>query len=107
LIIEVKAVHTSCLKSSPLPYPAFIASVVEHDIARATLRETAMEDIKGGPMNKSNSRDDLLRRVQTADSVFLPREVFEALYLNPERNVPSDLRKRVCYHLLVGFGCPY
>ncbi|KIV79909.1 hypothetical protein PV11_07449 [Exophiala sideris] len=54
-----------------------------------------MEDGKESPMNKLNSRDDLLRRVQTADSVFLPREVFEALYLNPERNVPNDLRKRL------------
>lgn len=63
---------------------------------------TTMEDIKGSPMNKMNSRDDLLRRVQTADSVFLPREVFEALYLNPERNVPSDLRKRVCGQLVAG-----
>ncbi|KAK4935550.1 hypothetical protein LTR10_023413 [Elasticomyces elasticus] len=54
-----------------------------------------MEDGKESPMNKMNSRDDLLRRVQTADSVFLPREVFEALYLNPERNVPNDLRKRL------------
>jgi hypothetical protein len=54
-----------------------------------------MDDTKANALNQQNSRDDLLRRVQTADSVFLPREVFEALYLNPERNVPGDLRKKV------------
>jgi len=53
-----------------------------------------MEESKAAPLNQTTSRDDLLRRVQTADSVFLPRDVFEALYLNPERNVAGDLRKK-------------
>lgn len=54
-----------------------------------------MDETRSSPLDKSTSRDDVLRRVQTAESVFLPREVFEALYLNPERNVPGDLRKKV------------
>lgn len=54
-----------------------------------------MEETKDRVTVKSNSHDDVLRRIQTADSVFLPRDVFEALYLNPERNVPGDLRKKV------------
>ena len=58
-----------------------------------------MEDTKGPALGQPNSRDEVLRRVQTADSVFLPREVFEALYLNPERNVPGDLRKKVRQNL--------
>jgi len=53
-----------------------------------------MEDSKAAPLNHTNSREDILRRVQTAESVFLPRDVFEALYLNPERNVAGDLRKK-------------
>ena len=56
------------------------------------------EDIKVNDQNgmsKINSREDLLRRVQTADSVWLPRDVFETLYLNPERQVAGDLRKKV------------
>ncbi|OAL34004.1 hypothetical protein AYO20_06652 [Fonsecaea nubica] len=53
-----------------------------------------MEDNKVTPLNHLNSKEDFLRRVQTADSVFLPRDVFEALYLSPERNVPGDLRKK-------------
>ncbi|KAL6242948.1 hypothetical protein RBB50_010048 [Rhinocladiella similis] len=53
-----------------------------------------MGDPKGTPLDHLNSREEVLRRVQTADSVFLPREVFEALYLNPERNVPGDLRRK-------------
>jgi len=53
-----------------------------------------MDDAKPAPLSPLNSREDVLRRVQTADSVFLPREVFEALYLNPERSVPGDLRKK-------------
>jgi hypothetical protein len=54
-----------------------------------------MDETKGAPLGQSTSREDVLRRVQTAESVFLPREVFEALYLNPERNVAGDLRKKV------------
>ena len=38
--------------------------------------------------------------MQTAESVFLPRDVFESLYLNPERNVPSKLRRTVSVPLL-------
>ncbi|KIW83886.1 hypothetical protein Z517_03132 [Fonsecaea pedrosoi CBS 271.37] len=53
-----------------------------------------MEDNKVTPLNHLSSKEDFLRRVQTADSVFLPRDVFEALYLSPERNVPGDLRKK-------------
>ncbi|KAK7890525.1 hypothetical protein LTR67_007733 [Exophiala xenobiotica] len=53
-----------------------------------------MDETKGAPLGQSTSREDVLRRVQTAESVFLPREVFEALYLNPERNVAGDLRKK-------------
>ena len=45
--------------------------------------------------HNNGSRDDQVRRVQTADSVWLPRDVFEKLYLNPEREVPGDLRKKV------------
>lgn len=40
-------------------------------------------------------REHVLQQIQTADSVFLPREVFEALYLNPERKVAGDLREKV------------
>ena len=58
-----------------------------------------MEDAKPAPMSQLDSREDMLRRVQTADSVFLPREVFEALYLSPKRQVAGDLRKRVCPQL--------
>ena len=47
------------------------------------------------PAEDVNTRQDLLQRLQTADSVWLPREVFETLYLNPERNVAGDLRKKV------------
>jgi hypothetical protein len=54
-----------------------------------------MDETKGAALGQSTSREDVLRRVQTAESVFLPREVFEALYLNPERNVAGDLRKKV------------
>ena len=52
-----------------------------------------MEDSKAAPLDQQHQ--DILRRVQTADSVFLPREVFEALYLTPKRNVPGDLRRKV------------
>lgn len=54
----------------------------------------AMEDNKVDN-NMNGSRDDILRRIQTAESVFLPRDVFESLYLNPERKVAGDLRKKV------------
>ena len=56
------------------------------------------EDIKThdqNGMSQTNSRDDMLRRVQTAESVWLPKDVFETLYLNPERKVAGDLRKKV------------
>lgn len=42
--------------------------------------------------------DETLRRMQTAESVFLPisREAFEKLYLNPKSpTVSGDLRKKV------------
>jgi hypothetical protein len=38
---------------------------------------------------------EMLSKVQTADSVWIPRDVFEKLYLNPERAVAGDLRKKV------------
>lgn len=56
-----------------------------------------MEDNKPAALSQAQSREDLLRRIQTTDSVFLPRDVFEALYLNPERNVAGDLRKKVSH----------
>jgi hypothetical protein len=60
-----------------------------------------MEDIKTPQLDPVKSREDMLRRIQTAESVFLPREVFEALYLSPQRNVAGDLRKRVSIHLSI------
>jgi len=53
-----------------------------------------MEENKAD-LQHTTSREDILRRIQTAESVFLPRDVFEALYLNPERKVAGDLRKKV------------
>lgn len=46
------------------------------------------------PLPPQASREDVLKRMETANSVFLPKDVFEALYLNPEGRVPSDLRRK-------------
>lgn len=48
------------------------------------------------PLSRTATKEDILRRVQTAESVWLPRDVFETLYLNPEKKVAGDLRARVC-----------
>lgn len=53
----------------------------------------AQQEQKGFMQN--TSREDVIRRVQTADSVWIPKDVFEKLYLNPERSVPGDLRRKV------------
>ncbi|KPI36018.1 Protein alcS [Cyphellophora attinorum] len=45
-------------------------------------------------LNHTSSHDDVVRRVATADSVWIPRDVFEKLYLNPEKPVAGDLRKK-------------
>jgi hypothetical protein len=42
-----------------------------------------------------------MTKVNTADSVWIPRDVFEKLYLNPERAVAGDLRKKVCMLILL------
>ena len=62
-----------------------------------------MDDIKHNDMGQQESdlshapsREDYLRRIQTAESVWLPRDVFEKLYLSPENKVSGDLRKTVC-----------
>ncbi|EAW24524.1 putative plasma membrane ammonium transporter (Ato3) [Aspergillus fischeri NRRL 181] len=52
--------------------------------------------MSNGVMNEKS--DEPLRRMQTAESVFLPisREAFEKLYLNPKSpTVSGDLRKKV------------
>jgi hypothetical protein len=59
------------------------------------MEKPPMENGKDTQLNQIRSREELLRHVQTTDSIFLPREVFEALYLTPQRNVPGDLRKKV------------
>lgn len=55
-------------------------------------------------MEVTNSNNDLktvltqgspVQRINTADTVTLSREIFESLYLNPERKVAGDLRSRV------------
>ena len=51
----------------------------------------ATTDIKP-ELNTEHSREDVMRRIQTAESVYLPRDVFEKLYLAPQRPVPGDLR---------------
>lgn len=53
-----------------------------------------MEEMKNGS-SPQESREDILRRIQTSDSVWLPRDVFESIYLNPERKVAGDLRQKV------------
>jgi len=63
------------------------------------------DNTNGNDLSQSMSREDYLRRVQTAESVWLPRDVFEKLYLNPEKNVPGDLRKRVCITLTLNTAC--
>ena len=53
-----------------------------------------METTQKPELTTQDSRDDVLRRIQTAESVFLPRDVFEKLYLSPEKPVAGDLRKQ-------------
>ena len=43
----------------------------------------------------ARTREEMLERMKTAESVWLPRDVFESLYLSPEKNVSGDLRKTV------------
>lgn len=52
--------------------------------------------MSNGVINEKS--DEPLRRIQTAESVFLPisREAFEKLYLNPKSpTVSGDLRKKL------------
>jgi hypothetical protein len=46
--------------------------------------------------NSQTEKREEISKVQTADSVWIPRDVFEKLYLNPERPVAGDARKKVC-----------
>lgn len=48
----------------------------------------ALDDTKMDP-----TQAETLRRIQTADSVFVPREVFEKLYLSPQQPAYGNLRK--------------
>ncbi|KAK5019084.1 GPR1/FUN34/yaaH family-domain-containing protein [Cryomyces antarcticus] len=43
---------------------------------------------------QNGSREDYLRRINTAESVSIPKDVFEKLYLSPEQPAAGDLRKR-------------
>lgn len=41
----------------------------------------------------SDSREDTLRKIRTADSIAIPVDVFEKLYLNPQQPAAGHLRK--------------
>jgi hypothetical protein len=58
------------------------------------------DSVNNKELNHTSSHDDVVRRVATADSVWIPRDVFEKLYLNPEKPVAGDLRKKVRAPLL-------
>lgn len=47
---------------------------------------------------RQKSNEDMLHRIKTADSVWLPRDVFESIYLNPEKKVAGDLRAKVSHY---------
>lgn len=49
----------------------------------------------GEKLSRQATHEDILQRIKTAESVWLPREVFESLYLNPEKRVAGDLRRKV------------
>lgn len=49
----------------------------------------------GAGLSQAPTREDMLQKLETAESVWLPKDVFETLYLNPERKVAGDLRKKV------------
>lgn len=53
-----------------------------------------------GDLSRNISREDILRRIQTAENVWLPKDVFETLYLNPERKVAGDLRAKVGFRYI-------
>lgn len=40
-----------------------------------------------------DSREETIRKIRTADSVAIPRDVFEKLYLNPQQPAAGHLRK--------------
>jgi hypothetical protein len=41
----------------------------------------------------TDTREDTLRKIRTADSVSIPLDVFEKLYLNPQQPAAGKLRK--------------
>ena len=54
-----------------------------------------MSDKADNPLfHPDDSREDTLRKIRTAESVMLPRDVFEKLYLSPEQPAAGDLRKK-------------
>lgn len=61
-----------------------------------------MEETKfntnGAGLSQAPMPEDMLQKMKTAESVWLPKEVFESMYLNPERKVAGDLRKKVWNH---------
>lgn len=54
-----------------------------------------MEITNSNELNAKASYGSPVGRIDTADTITLPRDVFESLYLNPERRVAGDLRSRV------------
>jgi len=62
------------------------------------MENTKVNPDSQGDLSRNMTREDLLQRIQTAENVWLPRDVFETLYLNPERKVAGDLRQKVGFH---------
>jgi hypothetical protein len=43
--------------------------------------------------HSDDSREDTLRKIRTADSIAIPRDVFEKLYLNPQQLAAEHFRE--------------
>lgn len=43
--------------------------------------------------HSDDSREETLRKIRTADSIAIPRDVFEKLYLSPQQPATGHLRK--------------
>jgi hypothetical protein len=47
----------------------------------------------GITFHSDDSREETLRKMRTADSIAIPRDVFEKLYLSPQQPAAGHLRK--------------
>jgi hypothetical protein len=43
--------------------------------------------------HSDDSREETIRKIQTAESIAIPRDVFEKLYLSPQQPAAGNLRK--------------